>query len=276
MCGAAALFQKNALDKDLKADEDQNDPAEDRRAAGEPLARPAAEEQAEEADRKRHRADDQRFDQRRDEVILRDRKADGQRVDRSRDALHQKASQRELRRLLVLLALSAVQALMQHGDADVKQQRQRDPGDEALKTRKAFGHGAHAQPAEQRHEDLEQGKAARDLQPPGQLHARVGQRVGNRNRKGVHRKADAEERAVEEKGKVETHVRASETIKIRPPLFFKAAGAAIVAPRTGPVNAKSGGFLRKKRASSEKTLDFAHTLGYIKQALRRQQVAHGP
>ena len=98
----------------------------------------------------------------------------------------------QLRRLL----FAAAQRLDDHLPADIQQQDERDPGRESFKGVKALGERADAQPPDEGHADLEQGKAARDPDAPGMAHAGVGKRVRHRDGKGVHREPHAEEYAV--------------------------------------------------------------------------------
>ena len=89
-----------------------------------------------------------------------------------------------------------------HFGADEEQQYESYPRDEALKNGKCLNHGVDAEPADKRHEKLENSEDSCNENHPARFHAAFIKSVGKRNGKCVHRKTDSKTNACDKKGKI--------------------------------------------------------------------------
>ena len=122
---------QKARDEDLQPDEDQDRTAQDPRLSRKARTGLLADKDAEQADDEGHDADHSRRNGGRKELIFGNGKTDRKRVDRGRDPLDDKPPQTEAR--LLLIAALVLDAVVEHFAADVREQDQGDPGNEALK-----------------------------------------------------------------------------------------------------------------------------------------------
>ena len=104
-----------------------------------------------------------------------------------------------------LLLLFPTEGLPHHLSTDDREECERDPGEEPRDPGEQVEHGMHKKPTEDRHCRLEEGEDPRDHALPAPMHVGIGHAVRKRDRKGIHRKAEAEENAIEEKHKIEIH-----------------------------------------------------------------------
>ena len=190
-------------DENLQPDGDEDHPAENRGFAGELHAKVAADADAGEADEKRDNRDDDRGKHGFHQLIIRNGEADRKGIDAGRDGLHDECTGGDrlllcFERFLPVVTLIR-DTLIDHLSTDVAEQQQCDSGNQCLKCMKIGNDRVNTDPADHRHQPLEEGKHPRDPEHTALFHRRILQSVCHRHRKGIHREADAQQDAINDK-----------------------------------------------------------------------------
>jgi hypothetical protein len=185
------ILQK-ALYKYLQADEDKYRTAEDARLVGKARSCSFADGKTDKADQKGYSADYKAGDERLVEGIMRICNADRERVDARRNPLKQQRRDADVLAGAGIALAFVREAFVYHFAADEAQKQKRDPRNAFFERLKIGRDGVDADPADQGHRELEKRENACNKSHLASLHAGLVQAVGERNRKGVHRKPDAE------------------------------------------------------------------------------------
>ena len=195
------LSTDKTRDEDFDTDQNEDRAAENGRFVRKFRAEFFAEEESEHTNAERDGGDDERGNERHNEFVFRYGEPDGQRVDGSRHALHEQTDEPHSRLAARVLFL-ILDTLDEHFSADKAEQEQSDPRDKLFKGLEISDDGMYADPADHRHQGLEEGEHARHAAHFSFSHTRFVQTVGKRHGKRVHSQSHAEQYAVKEKHKI--------------------------------------------------------------------------